>query len=143
MTVGGFTHRGGRSHTVHFLRHLLEMVLAMMVGMFAGAAVFVSALGITVDEAIQDYPVSFVIVMAFSMTVPMVGWMRYRGHAWDRSLEMGAAMVVPAVLLIWLHVAGVVGPICGPYCLLSVLAMVGVMVYRRSEYSGRSAIASH
>jgi hypothetical protein len=39
--------------------------------------------------------------------------------------------------------ADVVGPICGPYCLLSVLAMVGVMVYRRSEYNGGTAIASH
>jgi hypothetical protein len=64
MTVGGFAHRGGRSHIIHFLRHLLELVLAMMVGMFAGAAVFVSALGITVEEAIQDHSVSFVIVMA-------------------------------------------------------------------------------
>ncbi len=45
MTVGGFTQRRGRSQ-VHLLRHLLEMALAMMVGMFAGAAVFVSALGV-------------------------------------------------------------------------------------------------
>jgi hypothetical protein len=143
MTVGGFTNRGGRSHSIHFLHHLLEMVLAMMVGMFAGAAVFVSALGITVDRAIQDHAVSFVVTMAFSMTVPMVAWMRYRGHAWDRSLEMGAAMVVPAIPLICLRLADVVGPICGPYCLFSVLAMVGVMVYRRSDYRGGSVIASH
>ena len=141
MTVGGFIHRGGRGHTIHFLRHLLEMALAMMVGMFAGGTVFVSALGITVDEAIQDHSVSFVTAMAFSMTVPMIAWMRYRGHAWDRSVEMGAAMVVPAIPLICLRLADVVGPICGPYCLLSVVAMVGVMVYRRSDYGG-SAIAS-
>ena len=143
MTVDGFAHRGGRSDTIHFLRHLLEMVLAMMVGMFAGAAVFVSALGITVEEAIQEHSVAFVIVMAFSMTVPMVAWMRYRGHAWDRSLEMAGAMVVPAVPLICLRLADVIGPICSAYCLLSVLAMVGVMLYRRTEYSGGSAIASH
>jgi len=90
MTVGGFADRGGRSQTIHFLRHLLEMVLAMMVGMFVGAAVFVSALRITVEEAIQDHSVSFVIVIAFSMTVPMVAWMSYRGHPRDRSLVMGA-----------------------------------------------------
>ena len=143
MTVSGFTHRGGRRQTIHFLHHVLEMALAMMVGMFASAAVFVSALGITVDGAIQDHSIPFVMVMAFSMTVPMVAWMRYRGHTWDRSLEMGAAMVVPAIPLICLSVADVIGPICGPYCLLSVLAMVGVMVYRRSDYSGGSSIASH
>jgi hypothetical protein len=77
------------------------------------------------------------------MTVPMVAWMRYRGHAWDRSLEMAAAMVVPAIPLICLRLADVAGPICSAYCLLSVLAMVGLMVYRRIEYSGGSAIASH
>jgi hypothetical protein len=52
-------------------------------------------------------------------------------------------MIVPAIPLICLSLADVVGPICSPYCLLSVLAMIGVMVYRRSEYSGGSAIVSH
>ena len=29
------------------------------------------------------------LVTARSMTVPMVAWMRYRGHTWNRSLETG------------------------------------------------------
>jgi len=73
--------------------------------------------------------------MAFSMTAPMVAWMRYRGHHWDRSLEMGAAMITPAISLCAAGLAGVItGSICGLYCLFSVMAMVGVMVYRRNEY---------
>ena len=136
MTVGGFTHQGGRSQTIHFLRHLLEMVLAMMVGMFAGAAVFVSAVGITIEEAIQDHSVSFVIVMAFSMTAPMLAWMHYRGHAWSVCLEMAAVMIAPAVPLCLLRMADVIsGSVCGAYCGLSLVAMVGVMVYRRDYYS--------
>jgi hypothetical protein len=120
------------------------MVVAMMVGMFAGGAVFVTAVGITVEEAIRDYPVPFVLVMAFSMTVPMVAWMRYRGHAWRSCSEMGAAMVVPAIPLICLRLADVIsGPICGFYCLLSIVAMVFVMLYRRREYSGISALHPH
>jgi hypothetical protein len=128
-------HRASRGHLVHLLRHLLEMLVAMMVGMFTGGAIFTSALGITVEEAIQDHSVAFVAVMALSMSAPMVAWMRYRGHHWDRSLEMAAAMIAPAIPLCALGLSGAItGSICGLYCLFSVVAMVGVMVYRRNEY---------
>ena len=131
----GLIHGASRGHLVHFLRHLLETLVAMMVGMIVGGAIFTSALGITVEEAIQDHSVAFVAVMAFSMTAPMVAWMRYRGHHWDRSLEMGAAMIAPAIPLCAVGLAGVItGSICGLYCFFSVVAMVGVMVYRRNEY---------
>lgn len=121
--------------TLHFLRHLLEMALAMILGMVAGGAVFVVSMGVTVDEAITRYPVAFTLVMAFSMTMPMIAWMRHRGHAWRSSSEMAAAMVVPALLLICLSLADVItGPICGFYCASSLIAMVAVMLYRRSEY---------
>jgi hypothetical protein len=138
MTVGEFTNRGGRSRTIHFLRHLLEMVLAMMVGMFAGAAVFVSALGITVEEAIQDHSVSFVIVMAFCMTVPMVAWMRYRGHAWQPSNEMAAAMFLPTFGVIALLWGGVVEDFDTLMMLEHVVmlpAMLVAMLLRRDEYT--------
>ena len=50
---------------------------------------------------------------------------------------MAAAIVVPAVALVCLRVAGIVsGPICGGYCALTVFAMVLVMLYRRSDYGG-------
>jgi uncharacterized membrane protein YbjE (DUF340 family) len=128
-------HREGRGHLVHLLRHLLEMLVAMVIGMFAGGAIFTSALGITVEEAVQDHSVPFAVVMALSMTAPMVAWMRFRGHHWDRSLEMGVAMIAPAIPLCAVGLAGVInGSICGLYCFFSVVAMVGVMVYRRHEY---------
>jgi hypothetical protein len=47
------------------------------------------------------------MVMTVSMTVPMVAWMRYRGHGWVRSGEMVGAMVVPALALIVPCVVGV------------------------------------
>jgi hypothetical protein len=142
MTVGGFTHRGSHSHAVHFLRHLLEMTAAMVVGMVAGGAVFVTALGTTVDEAIREHPISFVLVMAASMTVPMVAWMRFRGHEWRSCTEMGAAMVIPAIALICLRMADVISaPICGFYCASTIIAMIGLMLYRRSDHGSVSAIA--
>lgn len=75
-------------------------------------------------------------VMAFSMTTPMVAWMRHRDHPGSVCLEMAAAMVAPAIPLCALRMADVIsGGICGAYCGLSLVAMLGVMVYRRDYYS--------
>jgi hypothetical protein len=44
-------------------------------------------------------------------------------------------MVIPAVPLICLRLLDVIsGPICGIYCVTTILAMVVVMLYRRSDY---------
>jgi hypothetical protein len=88
--------------------------------------------------------VQFVLVEAFGMTVAMVVWMRYRGHAWRGCSEMAAAMVVPAIPLVGLRLTHVInGPVCGFYCAASFLSMILVMFYRRGEYSGPSAMAPH
>ena len=146
MSVSSVIRRGTPGHVAHnfhFLRHLLEMMLAMMVGMVGSAAVFLTAVGMTVDEALRRYAVLFVLVQAFGMTVAMVAWMRHRGHAWRSCSEMAAAMVVPAIPLICLRLLEVIsGPICGLYCVLTVVAMVLVMLYRPDEYGGLSADAS-
>jgi hypothetical protein len=119
------------------------MALAMMVGMIASAAVFLSAVGMTVDEALRQHAVLFVVVQAFGMTVAMVAWMRYRGQAWRSCSEMAVAMVVPAFVLICLRLLDVIsGPICGVYCVSTVVAMVLVMLYRRSDYGGKAAVVA-
>jgi cation transport ATPase len=132
------THRSRSSHDVpdhSFLQHLLEMTLAMVVGMMASAAIFLTPVGMTAEEALRQHAVLFVVVQALGMSAAMVGWMRYRGHAWRGCSEMAAAMVVAAVPLILLRLTGVIsGPICGVYCLASVIAMVLVMLYRRGDY---------
>ena len=125
-----------------FLRHLFEMALAMMVGMMASAAIFLSAVGLTAAEAMRQHAVLFVVLQAAGMTLAMVAWMRHRGHAWKSSAEMAAAMVVPAVPLVCLRLVEVIsGPICGVYCLTTIVAMVAVMLYRRSEYGGMAPTA--
>jgi hypothetical protein len=48
---------------------------------------------------------------------------------------MAAAMMIPAVPLICLRLLDVIsGPICGVYCFTTIVAMVVVMLYRRSDY---------
>jgi len=119
------------------------MTLAMAVGMMASAAIFLTLSGSTVDEALEQHAVLFVIVQAFGMTAAMVAWMRHRDHEWRDCTEMAAAMVAPAALLIVLRFAGVVsGPICGTYCLLSFVAMLGVMLYRRDDYRGNRIVTA-
>lgn len=137
---------GGRrtSRSGGFFRHFVEMTLAMMVGMIVSAAVFLSAVGMTAAQAMRQHAVLFVVLQALGMTIAMVAWMRHRGHGWRSCSEMGAAMVVPAIPLILLRLAGTIsGPICGAYCALSILAMVLVMLYRRSDYGSAASAALH
>lgn len=128
-----------------FVGHVLEMGAAMMVGMVASAAVFLTAVGMTAAEAMRQHAVLFVVLQAVGMTTAMVAWMRYRAHTWRSSSEMAAAMVVPAVPLICLRLLDVIsGPICGGYCMITVVTMVALMLYRRSEYgiTGRTTSAA-
>jgi hypothetical protein len=48
MRAASAAQRTGWAHDAHgFLRHLLEMGFAMMVGMMVSAAIFLSAVGMT------------------------------------------------------------------------------------------------
>ena len=143
MHVATATRQARPGHGAHgFLRHLFEMALAMMAGMMVSAAIFLSAVGMTAAEAMREHAVLFVLLQAFGMTVAMVTWMRHRRHTWRSSSEMAAAMVIPAVPLICLRLLEVIsGPICGVYCLTTIVAMLVVMLYRRADY-GVAASAS-
>jgi hypothetical protein len=82
-----------------FVRHFFEMVGVMMLGMIvlgmAMREVHVLLFGSGFAAAWDDHVVLAAFAMAFNMTVPMVLWMRYRGHSWERGGEMAAAMNVP------------------------------------------------
>src|SRR4051794_17915246 len=77
---------GGMSpSTKHFIRHYAEMVVAMFLGMAvlgvpAGWAM--GALGTSWHELHTEAPALMFLGMATTMTIPMVGWMMYRGHGW-------------------------------------------------------------
>jgi hypothetical protein len=126
-------HTGNGSH---FWRHFLEMLGVMAVGMIATVAIFLSIVGLkTWDEVTVEYPTQALLAMAVGMTAPMVAWMLYRGMGWKNSYEMAGAMVLPVIpflCLVWFNVTG--SAQCGAYCALTVVAMLGLMLYRRSEY---------
>jgi flagellar biosynthetic protein FliP len=123
---------GGSGATWHFIRHYLEMVAAMMVGMGVGAASH-----LLVD--VPDRTSVQLVEMALWMTVPMVVWMRIRGHGWRASNEMAAAMLVPAAGALALFLTGVVDDGDTVFMLehtVMFTAMFVVMLLRRDEYSG-------
>jgi ABC-type tungstate transport system substrate-binding protein len=143
MRAASAAQRTGPAHHAHgFGRHLIEMGLAMMVGMIVSAAIFLSAMGMTAEEAMREHAVLFVVLQALGMTVAMVAWMRHRRHNWRSSSEMAMAMVVPAVPLICLRLLDIIsGPICSFYCLATIVAMVALMLYRRSDYAATATAA--
>jgi hypothetical protein len=69
-----------------FALHFLEMLLAM----YAGMLIFMAIPGVVALPALLHQ-----FGMALSMTLPMVLWMRIRGHGWRHGFEMSAAMLVP------------------------------------------------
>ncbi len=123
-----------------FLRHYLEMVAAMLVGMVVLGAAVRGVLALAGREFPSQYPELVALEMAFTMSVGMVAWMRHRGHGWASTLEMAGAMFAPAVALfplLWL------GAISGDALLaLEHLAMLPLMFLlmwrRRAEYGGSS-----
>jgi hypothetical protein len=121
-----------------FWRHFLEMFAAMMIGMMVGKPVFLAITGLSsTAQAGRLYPWQSVLAMALSMTVPMLAWMLLRGHGRRNSAEMAAAMLLPAIpfiILCALHGLPA-GTANGIYMVLSTLAMLGLMVYRRAVYS--------
>jgi hypothetical protein len=137
----GSAEKNGKRHLSPFWRHFLQMLAAMVVGMIVTGAIFLIIVGAkTWDEVITQYPTQALLAMAAGMTVPMVAWMMYRGMGWKNSYEMAAAMIVPVIpflCLVWFDVTN--SAPCGPYCLLSIAAMLGLMLYRRDEYSMKMA----
>lgn len=122
----------------HFTRHLLEMLVAMFVGM----GVLYGAIVMLGEPPGYANPLVEYGLMGVSMTVPMVAWMRYRGHAWSDGLEMSAAMLVPMFALVLPVALGVAGSMGEMLMMLSHVAMIGgmvvLMLYRRDRYAHRT-----
>jgi hypothetical protein len=122
---------GGR-RLWHFLRHYLEMVLAMLAGMVA-----LGPLEHLVWPALTARADVGVLVMATNMSIGMGAWMRFRGHSWRGIAEMSAAMYLPfAVLLVPYWAGTLTAPALMAWGhLLMLPAMALVMLVRPAEYA--------
>jgi hypothetical protein len=125
----------------HFIRHYVEMLVAMGVGMvvlggLSGA--LLGAMGSSTAAVERDAPALILLGMGFNMTVPMVAWMRYRGHGWAANAEMAASMILPSLGVVALLGAGLVeglGTLLAIQHVVMLPAMLAAMLLRRDEYS--------
>jgi len=119
--------------TRRFIRHYIEMVVVMVLGMFV--------LGAPANALVHTSgrPGLMLAEMAVTMTLPMIAWMRFRGHAWRPCNEMAASMILPAAGAIGLLAAGLVTGV-GMLMVVEHAAMLAsmllAMLLRRDEYAG-------
>jgi hypothetical protein len=139
---GGATdHRRLGASAGHFIRHYIEMVVAMFAGMIvlgvpAGWAL--QAFGTSTSALTDTAPALMLLGMAVTMTVPMVAWMRYRGHGWRANTEMAASMVLPTFAAIGVLAAGVmtdIGTLLAVEHFAMLLGMLAAMLLRPDEYT--------
>src|SRR4051794_2975291 len=116
----------------HFVRHYLEMVAAMLVGMYA-----LGGLEDMVWPALTGRADVAALVMATNMSVGMAAWMRFRGHSWRGIGEMSASMYLPFLVLLVPYWAGVAGEgvLMTWGHLLMLPAMALVMLLRPADYA--------
>lgn len=121
----------------NFVQHLLEMTIAMFVGMFVlgmpAKALFDTLGWYTLNEA----TIPRTLVMATTMTIGMVAWMRFRGCGWPAIAEMSLAMYVPFLLMYPFYLTGLASTTAVMVVghALMTPAMIVAMLLRRDEYT--------
>ena len=131
------TYAGAR---FHFIRHLVEMTVAMWIGMPLGRVIFAAVFGSASNDAVRQHDIAWTLLMAVAMTVPMVAVMLYRHHSRRSAGEMAAAMIAPALPFVALKIGHVItGPVAGAYMCVSMFAMIALIAYRRREYQRAAA----
>lgn len=119
-----------------FVRHYIEMVLAMFAGMAIGGVLVSMFCSLTGHQGLFDHPGATAPLMATNMTVGMAVWMRHRGHAWLPVGEMALAMYAPLVLLAAPYALGAFpgGVLLAAMHVVMFVAMWAAMAHRPGEY---------
>jgi hypothetical protein len=130
----------------HFAWHYFEMCAPMCIGFAVGDLVYFGAAGqFGYSEPFRQLPELSVLVVTFTMTAPMVGWMLFRGMRRGPTAEMAAAMPILAIVLLGLGWLGVLAR--SDLVLLEHGLMMPVMlipmVFRLDLYTGRTGHTVH
>jgi hypothetical protein len=113
------------------------MLVAMIVGMVVLTPLWELGLGALGASWLLDRIEPATMIMATSMSVTMVAWMRYRGHGWPANLEMAAAMYLSFAVLfppLWLGLLSADAVMLAGHVLM-LPAMAAAMLWRRDEYT--------
>jgi hypothetical protein len=135
------THQNWSTSLYHFVRHFIEMCLAMCIGgipliilFFWGAA----QLGYT--DLAQRFPELVVMAVAIILAVVMFAWMRIRHHELRPAAEMAVTTIILAGGLIGLTWVGVLAEssLMDWFTRLACPAMLIPMLLRLDLYTGRA-----
>jgi hypothetical protein len=124
--------------TRRFARHYAEMIVAMFAGMGLLIPVLIGVLAVF-GLAMHDSDTLMLGSMGVAMTVPMVAWMRFRGHGWAPCADMTAAMLVPTLailVLLWSSTVEDAGMLMVAEHVVMLPSMLAAMLRRRDEYTG-------
>ena len=128
-----------------FVLHFFEMCMPMCIGWALGDVVyFAIADPLGSSEPFRDWPELSLAVVTFSMTAPMIAWMRFRGMPARPTAEMAAAMVVLALLILAAGRLGLTAMSGLPWVAHSLMmpAMLVPMLLRLELYTGH-AMGAH
>jgi hypothetical protein len=119
-----------------FIRHYIEMVVAMAIGMVALHPLWTLAFQAAGAPHLLDHIELMTLVMATDMALAMGAWMAFRGHGWRDIAEMSAAMYLPFVVLFPATLTGAMtgGAMMVTGHALMLVAMLVVMLWRRDHY---------
>ena len=122
-----------------FVRHYIEMLLAMAIGMVALHPLWTFALQAAGVPHLLDHAELMTLAMATDMAIGMGAWMAFRRHGWRHIAEMSAAMYLPFVILFPATLAGAMtsGTMMVTGHVLMLAAMLAVMLRRRDHYGYR------
>ena len=112
-----------------FVLHFAEMWMVMFVGM----VIFMAIPGVMALPSLLHQ-----MGMAIAMSLPMVVWMRIRGHGWRHGIERALGMLVPwavVVGLVGLGAANVLSWLADADTASMALGMLGIMLFRREHYA--------
>lgn len=130
---------GTKGHVGRFVRHYLEMVVAMGLGMGLLHPIWMLATGGSAEGGVLHSTELMLLVMGTSMALPMATLMRYRRHGWPATLRMSAVMYVGLALplpALWIGVLGSDGVMVVGHVLMLALMLVE-MLRHSEEYAGR------
>jgi hypothetical protein len=122
-----------------FIRHYIEMVLAMVIGMYALMPLWPVAFRAVGAQHLLDHAEPLALSMATGMAIGMAAWMVFRRHGWRDIAEMTAAMYLPFVILFPATLAGAMtsGTMMVAGHGLMLATMLAVMLRRRDHYCHR------
>jgi hypothetical protein len=124
--------------TRHFVRHYVEMVVVMFLGMGVLALPVRGAMGVVGTSYAELGDGAMLFGMAVTMTAPMIAWMRYRGHSWRANADMAAAMFLPTfavIALLWGGLVEDLGVLMLGEHVAMLLGMLAAMLLRPAEYA--------